>query len=126
MTTVVLFLTVIALAALSLGVLAIFQARHLIQATEARNAGYRFQCDARWEELRNAVDSLAAEVRELQCQPAAAPGSAKPALNLSKRSQALRMHRRGETADQIATALDLPSQEVDLLIKVHRIVLDSV
>jgi hypothetical protein len=45
---------------------------------------------------------------------------------MSKRSQALRMHRQGERADQIAENLSLPRQEVDLLLKVHRIVIASV
>ena len=125
MTAVVLVLTVLALAALSLGIVALFQARQLARASDARNVGYRFQCDARSEELKNAVESLAAEVRELQSQPPAALGSGQPALNLNKRSQALRMHRRGETVDQIATALSLPPQEIELLVKVHRIVLGS-
>ena len=43
-------------------------------------------------------------------------------FNLSKRSQAIRMSRRGETPSQIAAALELPQGEVDLLLKVHRIV----
>jgi hypothetical protein len=43
-------------------------------------------------------------------------------FNLSKRSQAIRMSRRGETPGQIAAALELPQGEVDLLLKVHRIV----
>jgi len=43
-------------------------------------------------------------------------------FNLSKRSQAIRMSRRGETPSQIAAALELPRGEVDLLLKVHSIV----
>jgi hypothetical protein len=35
------------------------------------------------------------------------------------------MHRKGEPPDQIARALALPLQEVDLLIKVHRIVIGN-
>jgi hypothetical protein len=50
----------------------------------------------------------------------------RPGLNLNKRSQALRLHRRGDPAEQIATALELPLQEVQLLLKVQRIVLSSV
>jgi hypothetical protein len=78
--------------------------------------------------LRTTVDALAAQVHDLQSHPpvALAPGLPKPGLNLNKRSQALRMHRRGEAADQIAAALELPRQEVDLLIKVHRVVLSTV
>ena len=44
-------------------------------------------------------------------------------MNLSKRSQVLRMGRRGDTPEQVAAALAVPLQEVDLLVKVHRIVL---
>ncbi len=44
-------------------------------------------------------------------------------MNLSKRTQALRMSRRGERPEQIAAALGLPKKEVELLVKVHRIVL---
>jgi hypothetical protein len=36
------------------------------------------------------------------------------------------MHRHGESAEQIAGALQVPRQEVDLLLKVHRIVLSRV
>jgi hypothetical protein len=78
--------------------------------------------------LRETLDSLALQVRDLQSHPhAAAPvGAPKSGFNLSKRSQALRMHRRGEAPEQIAASLDLPRQEVELLLKVHRIVIQNV
>lgn len=41
-------------------------------------------------------------------------------LNLSKRSQALRMSRRGDPAERIAASLGIPRREVDLLLKVQR------
>jgi hypothetical protein len=50
----------------------------------------------------------------------------KAGFNLSKRSQALRMHRRGEAPGHIASTLELPRQEVELLLKVHRIVIQNV
>jgi hypothetical protein len=79
-------------------------------------------------DLRVAVASIAAQVHELQRAPAAPldPALPRPGLNLSKRSQALRQHRRGESAEKIAAELQLPRQEVDLLLKVHRIVLSTV
>jgi hypothetical protein len=40
-------------------------------------------------------------------------------LNLSKRAQALRMHRRGEPVSSIAAALQAPQGEIQLLLKVH-------
>lgn len=46
-------------------------------------------------------------------------------MNLTKRSQALRMYRRGEKAEQIAEALQIPRNEIDLLLKVHRSVVEQ-
>jgi hypothetical protein len=42
-------------------------------------------------------------------------------LNLSKRTQAIRLSRRGESADKIAAALNLPSREVQLLLKAQQL-----
>jgi len=53
------------------------------------------------------------------------PARRPPALNMTKRSQALRRHRQGDPPEEIAAALDLPHQDVDFLLKVHRIVLSS-
>jgi hypothetical protein len=79
------------------------------------------------QSLRETVEALAAQLHDLQNHPpvALAPGLPRPGLNLNKRSHALRLFRRGEGADQIATTLELPRQEVDLLLKVHRIVIGN-
>lgn len=54
------------------------------------------------------------------------PAPPKSGFNLNKRSQALRMSRRGDQADKIAAALSLPRREVELLLKIQRsIVYDS-
>ncbi len=53
------------------------------------------------------------------------PEPPRSGLNLTKRSQVLQMHRRGSAPSEIAAALALPQNEVDLLLKVHRIVLSS-
>ena len=78
--------------------------------------------------LRESVEALALQLRDLQHHPhvPAPAGIPKAGFNLSKRSQALRMHRRGEEPAQIAAALDLPRQEVELLLKVHRILIQNV
>jgi hypothetical protein len=78
--------------------------------------------------LQTALETLSSEVRNLSQHPVAAQaaGPLKPGLNLSKRSQALRMHRRGDSLEQIGAALEIPLQEVDLLLKVHRIVLSTI
>jgi hypothetical protein len=47
-------------------------------------------------------------------------------LNLNKRSQVIRMSRRGEQAGKIAASLNLPQREVELLLKVYsRVVYSS-
>ena len=78
--------------------------------------------------LRAGLEALGAQVRDLQAHPpvVGAAGIPKAGFNLSKRSQALRLHRRGESPAQIAAALDLPRQEVELLLKVHSIVIQNV
>jgi len=42
-------------------------------------------------------------------------------LNLTRRAQALRMQRRGESPATIAAALRLPRNEVDLLLKLQKL-----
>lgn len=42
-------------------------------------------------------------------------------VNLSKRSQVIRLSRRGEPVETIAATLGLPQREVELLLKVHHI-----
>ena len=41
-------------------------------------------------------------------------------INLVKRTQVLQLARRGNRADQIAACLQVPQNEVDLVLKVHR------
>ncbi len=48
----------------------------------------------------------------------------RPGMNLTKRTVALRMHRRGERPEQVAAALGLPRAEVELLLKLHRAATD--
>jgi hypothetical protein len=75
-----------------------------------------------------ALDGARAEMRDLQERTGmlVAPAPAKSGLNLSKRGQVLQMHRRGQAPEQIAASLGLPLTEIDLLIKVHQIVLEQV
>jgi hypothetical protein len=47
--------------------------------------------------------------------------AAGPALNLTKRTQAFRMLRRGESVESIASALRAPHNEIELLVKIQQI-----
>jgi DNA-binding NarL/FixJ family response regulator len=112
------------LAALAFSILSFFRAQWLARAAELRAEGRRAEYESALDALRLELNACAGQLRDLQQQPAcpAPPGGG---LNLSKRSQALRLHRRGESAQQIAAALHIPQQEVDLLLKVHRVVIGS-
>ena len=72
------------------------------------------------------LERLEGDLREVEQQTGmlVAPAPPRSGLNLNKRTQVLRMHRAGQDGAGIAASLGLPRAEVDLLIKVHGIVLD--
>jgi hypothetical protein len=112
------------LASTALGFAAFARAKGLARAGHEQSRAVQDRCDAAIETMRQRLDALAVENNEARRQTACVPVP-KPGFNLSIRSQALRMHRRGETPEQIAAALEVPRQEVDLLLKVHRIVIKN-
>ena len=69
--------------------------------------------DERWKELSQISGLLVP------------PPPTRSGLNLNKRSQALQMSRRGEKPQDIAAALSIPQNEVELMMKVQRIVLSG-
>jgi hypothetical protein len=116
----------LSLASAALSFLTLSRVRVLAGVAERRARVHTGKLGETVEAVGKAVESLSEEVRELRQHPAAAApngGAPKPGLNLTKRSQALRMHRRGEAPEQIAATLAVSRQEVDLLLKVHRIVM---
>jgi hypothetical protein len=116
------------LAAVAVSFFAIFRAKTSGQAACECAATAHGRLEAEVQSMRQTLEGLKAQIQEVQQQPrpAAVPALPKPGLNLSKRSQALRMHRRGDPPAEIAGALDIPLQEVDLLLKVQKIVISSI
>jgi hypothetical protein len=122
------FAAILAVASVGVSLFAVWRSRVLVLAADERARAGMEECTAATEALRTVVEGLAARMREVEHQaPAASPSGPPPksGLNLSKRSQVLRMHRNGNPQDQIAAALGVPLQEVGLLIKVHRIVVSN-
>ena len=99
-----------------------------IRALEKRGQAAETTLAESIAEMRASLDVVRAELRELQEQTGmlVPPTPAKSGLNLSKRGQVLQMFRRGQAPEQIAASLGLPLTEIDLLIKVHQIVLEQV
>jgi hypothetical protein len=68
------------------------------------------------------LDAMNTRLHEAE-ERVSAPGAPPPArrsMNLSKRSQVVRLSRRGEPVETIAATLGLPRREVELLLKVHQ------
>ena len=79
------------------------------------------------EEIQIRLNDLNARLRETE-ERANVPSQSpliKPSLNLNKRTQVVRMSRRGAPASNIAAALNLPRKEVELLLKIHQLTLNN-
>ena len=111
------------LAALGVGLMAAWQVR--ILSADSRKSRERQR--AEMEAIGHRLEALAARIEDARVAPHTQSISLeRGGLNLSRRSHALRLHRRGEAAAQIASELAVPVQEIELLIKVHEIVMSTV
>jgi hypothetical protein len=81
------------------------------QAVSASLEGFRNSL----EHLRGALEENATPVAGFGSLPGTAAS-----LHLTRRSQALRMHRRGESPEHIAAALQMPRGELELLLKLQQ------
>ncbi|MBL8176356.1 MAG: hypothetical protein JNK48_16895 [Bryobacterales bacterium] len=61
------------------------------------------------------------EEAERRAETAGAPPSGLKSINLNRRSQAMRLFRRGESPAQVSATLGLPQCQAELLLKVQRI-----
>ena len=117
------------LAGVLFSVLTLWRAQSLLRAARSETRDPQAAMQPAIGVLQERLEALQNQVEESRRYPptiATVPGPPRSALNLEKRSQALRMHRRGETPPQIAAALEVPRQEIELLLKVHQVVLRSI
>jgi len=79
------------------------------------------------EQLRAGLGALEVSMREFHRTSGAlvAPTPPRSGINLSTRTQVLRRNRFGEPPAEIAAAVGVPRAEVDLLLKVNRIVVEN-
>lgn len=83
-----------------------------------------------WERRLESLETRAqySPPAAVSLEPAAAEASTvpiRPGMNLSRRSQALRLARRGEKPEQIASRLGLATGEVRLLLKIHGMLVEQ-
>ena len=116
---------VLAVAAIGVSLFAVWRGQVLIVLADQRAHVRIEQCQETTATLQKSLDGLAARLADIERCPPVVAGLPVPrtGLNISKRSQVLRMHRQGDPPDRIASVLEVPLQEVDLLLKVHRIVI---
>jgi hypothetical protein len=106
--------------------------RALRMASAAQQSAPSVPHDEAPVDVKHEIETLSLQFREMQRQqiqtPPLLPSGVRrdPSLNVSKRSRAIRMHRLGEPAEKIAVELGLSRQEVELLLKVHRLVIAAV
>jgi len=76
-------------------------------------------------QITNAVNELRHRIAELEKLEPQAGSSPEPGVAISNaaRGKVFKLHRSGQAADHIAQTLRLPKGEVDLLIKVQRVVM---
>jgi hypothetical protein len=85
-------------------------------------------CTEQFARMRESLEQLQSALHESEERTGVLvpPTPPRSGLNLNRRSQALKMYRRGDPPEQIASALGLALTEVELLVKVHQIVLEQV
>jgi len=93
--------------------LRLLRKRHLEQTQLADHLARQLRSEiAHLKRVLVEVDGKASQLPQLS--------PPRPAMNTTRRSQILRMNRRGERPDQIAAALGVPKGEIDLLLKIDQ------
>ena len=113
------------LAAAGMSVFLLLRAQWLLRAAGAVARSKDAAAETANTELEARLESLAREVRELERRPEFSGDTAKAGMNISKRTQVLRLHRRGESPQAIAASLGLRRREVELLVKIHSMVMNG-
>jgi hypothetical protein len=98
-----------------------------MRGLKARLAGRQAGESASAHDLKIQLHQLNERLRDAEERAGVpiAPPMPKASLNLNKRTQVLRMSRRGERPENIAASLSLPRREVELLLKIHGLILNG-
>ena len=85
------------------------------------------QAQSAIRKLEEQLDSATARIQDAEEHAGmlVPPATPKSGLNVSLRTQVIRMSRRGDRAEHIAASLSVPKREVELLLKVHRLAVDG-
>ena len=123
------YLTVAANLALVLGILfTVNQRVHELRAHAAKQdktlEKETTRLSAEITELKGHILELEQSSNSISAPPSpGATATTASGVNHTLRSKVLKLHRLGQSADRIAGSLRVPRGEVDLLVKVHKIVM---
>ncbi|HYL72683.1 MAG TPA: hypothetical protein VEU96_00675 [Bryobacteraceae bacterium] len=95
------------------------QLRSRVGESDAGRQAESTEITNRIASLRLRVEEIETDQREVE-PPAGVPGGG---INSTIRAKVLKLHRLGQPVEGIAEALKVPRGEVDLLVKVHQIVM---
>jgi DNA-binding NarL/FixJ family response regulator len=98
-------------------------AKREVRRAAREAADSRSEVDSEIASVRQSIEQIRGELAQLSqvSSRLVEPPPAASGLNLTKRSQVLRLYRRGESPGHIAAALSMPQGEVELLLKVEQI-----
>lgn len=96
-----------------------------IQLLASRSKRQHQSHDERARDLESNLEQMRSTIQQAEEHGAPVPLPIPSGMNLSKRTQTLRLARRGESPEHIAAALSLPHREVELILKVHGILAAS-
>ena len=93
-----------------------------LQKGRARLKRELTRAEAENRELKRRIEELGVRVEDAEDRAGVLvpPAPPRSGLNLGRRTQVIRMWRRGDRADTIAASLNLPKNEVELLVKVQQ------
>lgn len=114
------------LAAVGLSIYLVLRAQSLLRAADTVIRSKDAVVEASMAELQARLEALRREVRELERRPDFAGDNTRAGMNITRRTQVLRLHRRGDGTQAIAASLGLRRHEVELLVKIHSMAMNGV
>ncbi|MGA2120311.1 MAG: hypothetical protein ABSH56_37005 [Bryobacteraceae bacterium] len=109
----------LALSAVGMSLFVLLRAQSLLRSTHAAVRSKDAVAEASMAELQARLEGLEREVRELERMPDFTGDNTRSGMNITRRTQILRLHRRGQSVEAIAATLGLRRHEVELLVKIH-------
>jgi uncharacterized protein YlxW (UPF0749 family) len=103
--------------------IAVLELRRRQQEVEQRWNKRQMLLQSELGKLRGVLEDLQTRLQDVERRSELNEGNSSQmaGINLNRRTQAIRLLRRGERPEQVSATLGMPPPEAELLLKVHRI-----